>query len=115
MATRRSHLPLVLVGVAAFGLSGCAAGFSTRELAQTPAWFRAKQKELKGEDYPNLATIPAPTVAADQSGKWNAVERDLLNEQAAIAAAPRAQPAQPTDTTAFENEARGAVENARPK
>ena len=115
MATRRSSFPIVLVGIATIGLSGCGAGFSARELAQTPGWFRAKQKELKSQDYPDLASIPDPQVAADQSGKWNAVERELLNEQAAIAAAPRAQPAQPTDTTAFENEARGAVENARPK
>jgi hypothetical protein len=115
LAPRRSRVQILVLGAAVLSLAACGGGFSARELAATPAWFKAKQKELSGQDYPDLAAIPDPTVAADQSGRWSAVEKELLDEQAAITTSPRAQPAAPQDTTAFENEARGAVNNTRPK
>lgn len=106
---------MLAAGVSLLGLTACGGGFSARELASTPAWFKAKQKEIAGQDYPDLAAIPDPVVAADSSGRWRAVEKELLDESAAINASPRAQPAPAQDPAAFEAEARGAVENARPK
>lgn len=115
MANRRSRAQLLVLGAAMLGLSACAGGLSARELAATPAWFKARQKELRGEDYPDLASIPDPAVAVDSSGRWRAVEKDLLDQAASIEASPRSQPAPAGDSSAFEAEARGAVENARPK
>jgi hypothetical protein len=115
VATRRPRAQLIALGAALVGLTACGGGFSARELAAAPAWFKAKQKEVGARDYPDLAAIPDPTVAADQSQHWNRVEKELLDAQGEIRAEPRAQPAPPQDAEAFENEARGAVDNARPK
>lgn len=97
-------------------LTACGTGLSARQLASTPAWFKAKQKEIARKDYPDLASIPDPTVATQSDGRWRAVEKELLDEGAAFEASPRATPA-PAEAAAaetFESEARGAVENARP-
>jgi hypothetical protein len=105
------------LGAALLGLSACGAGLSARELAATPGWFKARQKEIAGQDYPNLASVPDPAVAVQDGPRWRAVEKELLAEGESIAASPRAQPAPAEDPAAatFESEARGAVENARPK
>lgn len=98
-------------------LTACGTGLSARELAATPAWFKDKQKELSGEDYPDLASIPDPATATQSDGRWRTVEKELLEQGASIDASPRAAaaPAQSGAVEAFESEARGAVENARPK
>lgn len=117
MAPRPSRVQLLALGAALLGLSACGAGLSARELAATPGWFKARQKELAGQDYPDLASIPDPVAATQDDGRWRAVEKELLDQGAAIAASPRAQPA-PVEAAAaatFESEARGAVDNARPK
>lgn len=117
MAPRPSRVQLFALGAALLGLSGCGAGLSARELAATPGWFKARQKELAGQGYPDLASIPDPAVAVQDDGRWRAVEKDLLAQGESIAASPRAQPA-PAENAAsatFESEARGAVDNARPK
>ncbi len=115
MAPRRSSLTFVALA-AAIGLSACGTGLSARELASTPAWFKAKQKEIAGRDYPDLAAIPDPTSATQSDSRWRAVEKDLLDQGASIDASPRAAPppAEGAATSTFESEARGAVENARP-
>lgn len=115
MATRRSRFELFALGAAMLGLAACGGGFSAKQLASTPSWFKAKEKELRKQDYPDLAAVPDPAVAADQAGKWRAVEKDLLDAAAVIDADPRSQPAPATDNAAFEAEARGAIDNARPK
>ncbi|MBL8557465.1 MAG: hypothetical protein JNM47_01990 [Hyphomonadaceae bacterium] len=117
MAPRPSRVPLVALAIAVMAVSACGSGLSARQLASTPAWFKAKQKEIASQDYPDLASIPDPAVATQSDGRWRAVEEELLVEGAAIDASPRAAPAPPEAAAveAFESEARGAVENARPK
>ncbi len=117
MAPRPSRVQLLAFGFAMLGLSGCGAGLSARELAGTPGWFKARQKELAGQGYPDLASIPDPATAVEDGPRWREVEKELLTEGESIAASPRAQPAPAGDPAAatFESEARGAVENARPK
>jgi hypothetical protein len=117
LALRRSSLTFVALAAAAVGLSACGTGLSARELASTPAWFKAKQKDLSKQDYPDLASIPDPTTATQSESRWRAVEEELLTQGEAIDASPRAAPAPAGNGAAetFENEARGAVENARPK
>jgi hypothetical protein len=116
LAPRRSPLTFVTLAAAAIGLSACGTGLSARELAATPAWFKAKQKDIARQEYPDLASIPDPSTATQSDSRWRAVEQDLLTQGAAIDASPRAAPA-PAEAAAaetFESEARGAVENARP-
>jgi hypothetical protein len=99
------------------GLSACGAGLSAKELAATPGWFKARQKEIAGQGYPDLASIPDPAVATQDDARWRAVGTDLLQQGDTLEASPRAQAAPAEDAAAatFESEARGAVENARPK
>lgn len=117
MALRRSSLTLVALAAAAVGLSACGAGLSARQLASTPAWFKAKQKEIARQDFPDLASVPDPGAATQSAGRWRAVEKELMDQAASIDASPRAAPAPAQGAAAktFESEARGALENARPK
>ena len=80
MAPRRTPLTFVTIAAAAIGLSACGTGLSARELASTPAWFKAKQKDIARQDYPDLAAIPDPSVATQSDSRWRAVEQDLLTQ-----------------------------------
>jgi hypothetical protein len=115
LAPRPSRVQLFALGVAMLGLSACGAGLSAKELAATPGWFKARQKEIAGQGYPDLASIPDPAVATQDDARWRAVGDDLLEQADSLEASPRAQPAPAGDAATFESEARRAVENARPK
>jgi hypothetical protein len=108
---------LFALGAAMLGLTACGTGLSAKELAATPGWFKARQKEIAGQGYPDLASIPDPAVAVQDEARWRAVGSELLEQGNSLEASPRAQPAPAEDAAVatFESEARGAVENARPK
>ena len=117
MAPRRSHLPILLSIAAAVAVSACGGAFSTQELARAPAWFKERQKEIAGQDYPDLATVPALAAPATDQPRWSAVEKDLLDAGASVNASPRGGTAPPAaeDSEAFDRAAREAIEAARPK
>ncbi len=116
MAPRRSRLPILLTAAASMAVSACGGAFSTQELARAPAWFKERQKELAGQDYPDLATVPALAAPATDEPRWSAVEKDLLAAGASIDASPRSGVTPPAeDPEAFDRAAREAIEAARPK
>jgi hypothetical protein len=101
---------------AAFALAGCMSAFGGDELARAPAWFKERQKELAGQDYPDLASVPGAAKAVEDAPRWAQVERELKAEAAAIAASPRSAPAPAADTEVetFEKDAREAIGATRP-
>lgn len=114
MATRRSRLPVLFSVAASVAVSACGGAFSTQELARAPAWFKDRQKELAGQDYPDLASVPAlkPPAPSDDP-RWTTVERDLLAAGASVQAGAPTPAAE--DPEAFDRAAREAIEAARPK
>ena len=115
MAPRPSRLPILLSVAASLAVSACGGAFSTQELARAPAWFKERQKELAGQDYPDLATVPALAAPATDQPRWSAVEQDLLAAGAAVNSSPRGAVATPEESEAFDRAAREAIEAARPK
>ena len=117
MATRRSRLPILLSITASVAVSACGGAFSTQELARAPAWFKERQKELAGQDYPDLATVPALAAPATDGPRWTAVEKELLAAGADVNSSPRGvvAPTPPEDPEAFDRAAREAIDAARPK
>lgn len=90
--------------------------FGGDELARAPGWFKERQKELAGQDYPDLASVPDRAKAVEDAPRWVRTEQELKAAGAAIAASPRGAPAPPADTEveAFEKEAREAIGATRP-
>ena len=117
MAPRRSHLPILLGSAACLALSACGGGFSTQELRTAPTWFKARQKELAGQDYPSLEKVPPLATPHGDDPHWDAVQADLLAAQKSVQASPRATPAPPAaeGAEAFDKAARDAVDATRPK
>ena len=116
MAPRRSRLFLLLGAGACLALDACGGGFSTQELQRAPVWFKARQKELAGQDYPSLAAVPPLAQPNRDDPHWAAVQAELLAAQKSVAASPRATPAPPaTEGEAFDKAARDAVDATRPK
>jgi len=113
LAQRLSRLPVLLSAAACVAASGCASAFSTQELARAPVWFKERQKELAGQNYPDLATVPALATPATDQPRWSAVEKDLLAAGASVNESTRSAPAE--DPEAFDRAAREAIEAARPK
>jgi hypothetical protein len=108
-----------LVGIAAalFGMalaSGCAVFHKT---PTGPAWFEQRVRQLKHEDYPQLASVPQQKPVDKPAQYWAQVESDLEGEAAALAASPRAAAPAPAATTsgAFETQARRDAETPRPE
>ncbi len=116
MGPRRIPRLLLPAVAAAMSVSACAGAFSTQELARAPGWFKERQKELAGQGYPSLESVPAAPELAGDAPRWAAVEQDLKAQAAAINASPRGQPAPPVDADAeaFEKAARDAIDAARP-
>ena len=96
-------------------LSACAGAFSTNELQRAPAWFKARQKELAGQDYPSLASVPPLAQPPGNNPHWAAVQADLLAADASVKASPRAAAPDPADAEAFDKAAREAVATTRPQ
>ncbi len=115
MALRLSRLPILLSAAAAVAVSACGGAFSAKELARAPTWFKERQKELAGQDYPDLATVPALAAPATDNPRWSATEQELLAAGADVNASSRSAVAPPEDTEAFDRAAREAIEAARPK
>lgn len=90
--------------------------FGGDELSRAPAWFKERQKELAGQDYPDLASVPDQAKAVEDAPRWAQTERELKAAGAAIAASPRSAPAPAADAEAenFEKEAREAIGATRP-
>jgi hypothetical protein len=109
--------PFLLAPLAALALTACAGAFVGDELARAPAWFKERQKELAGQDYPRLGDVPGPAAAAADAPRWAQVERELKAEAAAIAASPRSAPAPAADAEAeaFDKAAREAIGATRPQ
>lgn len=86
------------------------------ELARAPAWFKERQKELAGKDYPALTSVPTTSEPVAEKERWARTEQELKAEAAAIAASPRSAPAPAADTEAetFEKDAREAIGATRP-
>ena len=115
MAPRPSRLPILLSAAACVVLAACGGAFSAKELARAPGWFKERQKELAGQDYPDLATVPALAAPSTDDPRWAAVEKDLLAAGASVEASSRSAEAAPEDSEAFDRAAREAIEAARPK
>jgi hypothetical protein len=110
-------MPLLLSAAACVAVSACGGGFSTQELARAPAWFKERQKELAGQDYPDLAAVPALAKPVADQPRWDTVEKELLAEREALEASKRATgvPNAVDDPEAFDRAAREAIDAARPK
>jgi hypothetical protein len=116
LGPRRYQRLTLVAPVAALALSACAGAWGRDELARAPAWFKERQKELAGQGYPDLASVPQSTVSAAEAARWAATEQELRAAGAAIEASPRGQPAPPADddADAFDKAAREAIDSARP-
>lgn len=102
--------------LASLGVSACSAGIASAELAKAPEWFKARQQELAGKGYPDLASAPPAAEVKKEDARWNRIEQELVAEQQAIQASPRGAPADaPAQAEDFEKAAREAIEAARPK
>lgn len=116
MAQRLPLRPLLFVAAGAMALTACGGAFAARDLAQAPAWFRERQKELAGQDYPSLTSVPPAPSRPGDAARWAKVEQELRAVGAAVNASPRAQPAPAADNEAdaFDRAAREAIDKARP-
>lgn len=117
MGPRHTHLTLLLGSAACLALSACGGGFSTQELRNAPVWFKARQKELAGQNYPSLEKVPPLAAPRRDDPHWDAVQAELLAAQKSVQASPRATPAPPAaeGAEAFDKAARDAVDATRPK
>lgn len=109
--------PFLVASLGALALSACAGAFGSDELARAPAWFKERQKELAGRDYPELTSVPTSSAAVGEQDRWAQTERELKADGAAIAASPRSAPAPTADAEAeaFDKAAREAIGATRPQ
>lgn len=77
---------LASIALLSLALSGGCASVMNQYPGEPPDWFVAAQKEVEGEDYPELADVPKPKSAVRTPVEQQSVETELRSTRKAVEA-----------------------------